>query len=107
MVQLQGHGAPLNASGRLPSRLTPVSDPASRRRTLRAARIAMSGRSSGVEHNLAKVGVEGSNPFARSRFQVRATNPRVFVALRPDGLCAWFESLRPLQTFNCPYRTHG
>ena len=26
-----------------------------------------SGRSSGVEHNLAKVGVEGSNPFARSR----------------------------------------
>src|SRR3982751_481152 len=28
---------------------------------------AQSGRSSGVEHNLAKVGVEGSNPFARSR----------------------------------------
>jgi hypothetical protein len=27
-----------------------------------------SGRSSGVEHNLAKVGVEGSNPFARSKF---------------------------------------
>ena len=27
---------------------------------------AQSGRSSGVEHNLAKVGVEGSNPFARS-----------------------------------------
>ena len=26
------------------------------------------GCSSGVEHNLAKVGVEGSNPFARSRF---------------------------------------
>gem|GEM_PF-4013835 len=26
----------------------------------------LSGRSSGVEHNLAKVGVEGSNPFARS-----------------------------------------
>ena len=26
-----------------------------------------SGRSSVVEHNLAKVGVEGSNPFARSR----------------------------------------
>jgi protein-tyrosine phosphatase len=26
----------------------------------------MGGRSSGVEHNLAKVGVEGSNPFARS-----------------------------------------
>ena len=28
----------------------------------------VSGRSSGVEHNLAKVGVEGSNPFARSSF---------------------------------------
>ncbi len=28
--------------------------------------VAQSGRSSGVEHNLAKVGVEGSNPFARS-----------------------------------------
>jgi hypothetical protein len=27
-----------------------------------------SGRSSGVEHDLAKVGVEGSNPFARSNF---------------------------------------
>src|SRR5438045_4746184 len=25
------------------------------------------GRSSGVEHDLAKVGVEGSNPFARSK----------------------------------------
>ena len=29
-------------------------------------RQRQSGRSSGVEHNLAKVGVEGSNPFARS-----------------------------------------
>ena len=28
----------------------------------------MSGCSSVVEHNLAKVGVEGSNPFARSNF---------------------------------------
>ena len=28
--------------------------------------MKLSGRSSGVEHNLAKVGVEGSNPFARS-----------------------------------------
>ena len=27
---------------------------------------SLGGRSSGVEHNLAKVGVEGSNPFARS-----------------------------------------
>ena len=31
----------------------------------------MSGRSSGVEHDLAKVGVEGSNPFARSSFSSR------------------------------------
>ena len=30
--------------------------------------ITLSGRSSGVEHDLAKVGVEGSNPFARSNF---------------------------------------
>ncbi len=30
----------------------------------------MGGRSSGVEHNLAKVGVEGSNPFARSIFRI-------------------------------------
>jgi hypothetical protein len=30
--------------------------------------VRQSGRSSGVEHNLAKVGVEGSNPFARSSF---------------------------------------
>src|SRR3990167_4571528 len=29
-----------------------------------------SGRSSGVEHNLAKVGVEGSNPFARSKYSL-------------------------------------
>ncbi len=31
-------------------------------------RLTERGRSSGVEHNLAKVGVEGSNPFARSKF---------------------------------------
>ena len=31
-------------------------------------RYTLSGRSSGVEHDLAKVGVEGSNPFARSNF---------------------------------------
>ena len=29
---------------------------------------AFCGRSSGVERNLAKVEVEGSNPFARSKF---------------------------------------
>ena|GEM_PF-5246736 len=32
----------------------------------------VSGRSSGVEHNLAKVGVEGSNPFARSTGSIQA-----------------------------------
>ena len=41
------------------------------RRPLHPSRVPyavrrQSGRSSGVEHNLAKVGVEGSNPFARS-----------------------------------------
>jgi hypothetical protein len=41
--------------------------PASPRRNSRCDR-RQSGRSSGVEHNLAKVGVEGSNPFARSSF---------------------------------------
>jgi hypothetical protein len=35
---------------------------------------AQSGRSSGVEHNLAKVGVEGSNPFARSNFTNDTSN---------------------------------
>ena len=33
----------------------------------RRRRSAGCGCSSGVEHNLAKVGVEGSNPFARSK----------------------------------------
>jgi hypothetical protein len=33
--------------------------------------VDLSGCSSGVEHNLAKVGVEGSNPFARSSFPSR------------------------------------
>src|SRR3954468_83959 len=41
------------------------------------AASAQSGRSSGVEHNLAKVGVEGSNPFARSSiFNDLVANPR-------------------------------
>src|SRR5262249_23282835 len=38
------------------------------------------GCSSGVEHNLAKVGVEGSNPFARSKFTLLsrvATHSRI------------------------------
>jgi hypothetical protein len=38
----------------------------SRHVVVEAAPSTERGRSSGVEHNLAKVGVEGSNPFARS-----------------------------------------
>jgi hypothetical protein len=40
------------------------------------------GCSSGVEHNLAKVGVEGSNPFARSKI-VHCRASRHGCALRP------------------------
>jgi hypothetical protein len=36
------------------------------KRGRRRRRLSGRGCSSGVEHNLAKVGVEGSNPFARS-----------------------------------------
>jgi hypothetical protein len=36
-----------------------------------------SGCSSGVEHNLAKVRVEGSNPFARSKFQIGEKHPGI------------------------------
>jgi len=43
-----------------------------------------SGRSSGVEHNLAKVGVEGSNPFARSKANFQ--KPRTTAAFRISGL---------------------
>src|SRR6202161_296456 len=47
------------------------------------------GRSSGVEHNLAKVGVEGSNPFARSRFSQENRNcpgtPRLVGSLGHDA----------------------
>ena len=39
----------------------------------------MSGRSSGVEHNLAKVGVESSNLFARSRIS------KTLATFRPSG----------------------
>lgn len=45
-----------------------------------------SGRSSGVEHNLAKVGVEGSNPFARSSF-FNALSYRAFAAERSLSVC--------------------
>ena len=67
-----------------------------------------SGRSSGVEHDLAKVGVEGSNPFARSSFHRSIEAVPLGRAIEPSSLCCapacrpslWFESLRPLQRFN-------
>ena len=47
-----------------------------------------SGRSSGVEHNLAKVGVEGSNPFARSRFsKILAASFAVMLGVRMSRDC--------------------
>jgi hypothetical protein len=42
-----------------------------------------SGRSSGVEHNLAKVGVEGSNPFARSSISADFKAERSALAYLP------------------------
>jgi hypothetical protein len=39
------------------------------------------GRSSGVEHNLAKVGVEGSNPFARSNISILSTVGSILATL--------------------------
>ncbi|MDB5377361.1 MAG: hypothetical protein JWR00_1807, partial [Rubritepida sp.] len=40
------------------------------------------GRSSGVEHDLAKVGVEGSNPFARSSLSPHKLLSSIGTALR-------------------------
>ena len=61
------------------------------------------GCSSGVEHNLAKVGVEGSNPFARSKSALYYPEPSTFfrfaVGRRPERIVIdfGFKSLRPLQ----------
>ena len=48
------------------------------------------GCSSGVEHNLAKVGVEGSNPFARSKSALYYPEPSTFfrsaVGRRPERI---------------------
>src|SRR5579884_1598787 len=49
------------------------------RRSAAAEDLSRCGRSSGVEHNLAKVGVEGSNPFARSNYET-AKEPRFSAA---------------------------
>ncbi len=59
-------------------------------RAISAARTER-GRSSGVEHDLAKVGVEGSNPFARSNLlshlSLLVTAPRCRAGLAV--VCAW------------------
>jgi hypothetical protein len=56
--------------------------------------VTRCGRSSGVEHNLAKVGVEGSNPFARSIL----TKPKSY---RPAG------GRDRLPGATSPCRSHG
>ena len=55
-----------------------------------AVTSAERGRSSGVEHNLAKVGVEGSNPFARSRLQNKIN--RLVAETLEEGLVHWREA---------------
>ncbi len=59
-----------------------------------------SGRSSGVEHNLAKVGVEGSNPFARSSFSCGIT--RVQQAAQAAFFMSGLESESLLRRFGRP-----
>ena len=80
---LAGPQRPMLAAAALPG---PVTRP-----------LAQSGRSSGVEHNLAKVGVEGSNPFARSSSPSSVVEPSSPLWRSAPRGCAWFESLRPLQ----------
>ena len=74
---------------------------------MRRRRQLKSGRSSGVEHNLAKVGVEGSNPFARSRtFSIEAVDPPRLFAFRgggPRGLArgqgySWVAGVVPMRS---------
>ena len=50
--------------------------------------LVFSGCSSGVEHNLAKVGVEGSNPFTRSRFLV-LLREEIFTWVSHDSGIVW------------------
>jgi hypothetical protein len=54
------------------------------------------GRSSGVEHNLAKVGVEGSNPFARSSFPLG--NQSVMRRLPRGGLSLFRSGVHMVST---------
>src|SRR5215470_6095351 len=77
----KGHGAQMKRRARWLQRLRPFGIGARSSGRLRARPEVGRGCSSGVEHDLAKVGVEGSNPFARSKnspnpaaqFSVRAT----------------------------------
>jgi hypothetical protein len=52
-----------------------------------------SGRSSGVEHNLAKVGVESSNLFARSSFSEKMTIRRIVIRKTPDRKGGWITQI--------------
>src|SRR5688500_7464719 len=66
--------------------------------------LAQSGRSSGVEHNLAKVGVEGSNPFARSRFPLSIFRTlESFSGAPPQTATRRFEPRRPLDILQLPH----
>jgi hypothetical protein len=61
-----------------------------------AALAVSSGCSSGVEHNLAKVRVEGSNPFARSKFSSGIQrSKRSFGAVFAFELCAFWTCRLP------------
>jgi hypothetical protein len=67
-------GAGMKFRGKRNGHTLGATTPLAKRKALRhknllpARRQLECGCSSGVEHNLAKVGVEGSNPFARSNF---------------------------------------
>ena len=63
---------------------------------LATAQAEERGCSSGVEHNLAKVGVEGSNPFARSNF------PLGFQGISKTAFGRFFVEF-PHETQNRPY----
>ena len=57
------------------------------------------GRSSGVEHNLAKVGVVGSNPIARSKF-----SPMISIIYGPFGAPFGAEYTASGCRFGCHFR---
>ena len=63
----KGHGAPMKRRAAWLQRLRPFGIGARSSGRPLARPDFGRGCSSGVEHDLAKVGVEGSNPFARSK----------------------------------------